>query len=613
VPVVGVPIDILQERLGVEIESDRLIEHLQGLGCDVEGFTVVRRHRCERCGNILESTASEEDPVACERCGTDFRESPESLSALGDAEVIRMELLADRPDIFDPAGLARALRGYLGLEGGAPDYELAPPRLSVSVDPALCLPDSERPFIACAVIRGMRLGDDRVKVLMKLQENLHWAMGRDRKRASIGVYDLSTLGGERFQYRAVGPEELRFVPLGFRPGVEEDELTPREILERHPKGRAYAHLLAGWPRLPLLEDGEGQVMALIPVINSEATRVRPETVDLFIDVTGTEERLVGRALNVLVTSLLELAPEARGEQVLIAGPSGQSATPDLSRQTVRMERGGASRLLGAPLRPEEEPGLLERMGHHVSQEGETLLVQVPAWRNDVLHPHDLIEDVAIAYGYNNLEQVELPAPRPGRARDVEVLTAAAREALRGLGYMEVMTLPLVSEETAYDALRLPRDEGRVVIGNPISSEQTMVRTGLASGLLATFSVNASHEMPQRVFEVGRVSLLTEDVETGAEERHHAAAGLIGPQAGFADARSVAEALLAELGWGIQVSADERGLYLPGRGAVLLARRGDEAREVGAMGEVHPEVLERFRLVHPAALVEIDLTALTGLA
>lgn len=612
-PVVGIPIDILRERLGAELDADGLVEHLQDLGCDVEGFTEVRRHRCERCGNILESTASEEDPASCDRCGADFRESPAALSALGSAEVIRMELLADRPDIFDPAGLARALRGYLGLGGGAPDYELSPPRLSVSVDPALSLPDSERPYIACAVIRGIRLGDDRIKVLMKLQENLHWAMGRDRKRASIGVYDLASLGGERYRYRAVQPDELRFVPLGFRPDRDEDRLTPRQVLELHPKGKAYAHLLSGWPRLPLLEDGEGQVMALIPVINSEATRVRPESVDLFIDVTGPEERLVGRALNVLVTSLLELDPEARGEQVLVQGPGGERATPDLSRQTVRMERGRASRLLGAPLRPGQEAELLERMGHHVREEGETLVVEVPAWRNDVLHPHDLIEDVAIAFGYNNLQQVELPAHRPGLAREVEDLAASAREALRGLGYMEVMTLPLVCEESAYDALRLPRDEGRVVIGNPISSEQTMVRTDLAPGLLATFSVNASHELPQRVFEVGRVSRCGEESETGAAERHHAAAGLIGPQAGFTDARAVAEALLAELGWSIQVRPDERGLFLPGRGAAILARRGETTLEVGSMGEVHPEVLERFRLVHPAVLVEIDLTTLSGLA
>jgi phenylalanyl-tRNA synthetase beta chain len=483
----------------------------------------------------------------------------------------------------------------------------------VSVDSALSLADSYRPFIACAVIRGMSLGDERIKVLMKLQENLHWAMGRDRKRASIGVYDLATLGGESFRYRAVAPEELHFVPLGFRPGREEDRLTPREVLERHAKGRAYAHLLAGWPRYPLLEDGEGQVMALIPVINSEATRVRHETRDLFIDVTGPEERLVGRALNVMVTSLLELDREARGEQVRIESAAGETLTPDLTRQTMRMERGLASRLIGPPVRPEQEAELLERMGHHVREEGEGLLVEVPAWRNDVLHPHDLIEDVAIAFGYDRIERIELPAYRPGLARPVEQMAGGVRAALQGLGYMEVMTLPLSSEEAAFDALRLPRDEARAIIDNPISSEQTMVRTTLAPGLLATFAVNASHEMPQRVFEVGRVTTLDEASETGAAERHHAAAGLIGPQAGFTDARAVAEALLGELGWSILVRPDERGLFLPGRGAALLAHRDEETVEVGAMGEVHPEVLERFRLVHPVALLEIDLSSLTGLA
>jgi phenylalanyl-tRNA synthetase beta chain len=334
---------------------------------------------------------------------------------------------------------------------------------------------------------------------------------------------------------------------------------------------------------------------------------------VFIDVTGPESRLVGRALNVLFTSLLELTPGAVGERVRVVGIDGEEETPDLGRQRVDLAVGEASRVLGPPVDPDQEPALLERMGHRVSRDGERLAVDVPAWRNDVLHARDLVEDVAIAFGYDNLDLGLVETQTVGEARPVEEAAGLARSVMTGLGHLEVMTLPLVSESSAYSALRLTPDEGRVVLANPISTEQTMLRTSLLQGLLATFALNASHEMPQRIFEVGAVTRLAEDAETGAEERRLVAAGVIGPQVGFAAIRTVAEAFLGEFGLGIDVRPMDSGLFLAGRGAYLLATGPDGPLEVGLMGEVHPEVLENLKLVQPAAVLELDLEITAGLA
>lgn len=611
-PVIGIQTDLLLERLGAHPGQQELIEHLQHLGCDVEGYTTLRRYKCARCGNITETVPTQDAPVACERCGVDYRTEPGLLSFAGEVEVLRMELLAVRPDMFDPGGLARMLRAYLGLAKEPPRYPLSPPRLSVVVDPLMSTPRCPRPAIACAVVRNVKLTDDLIKVVMKLQENLHWALGRDRKHASIGVYDLDTIDASRpLHYRPVGPDELRFVPLGYSPDSPAALLTPRQVLEQHPKGTAYAHLLAGWELYPLLHDADGRVLSMPPIINSEQTRVQLDTRTFFIDVTGTERRIVGRALNVLVTSLLELAPGVELEAVNVLYPGGEVlATPDLTPQRVTLDVAATARLIGIPLDDGEAARLLERMGHQVTrwQEGK-LEVAVPAYRNDILHPCDLMEDVAIAFGYHEIPPRLLPTLTVGQPQPIEEWSDRARQALTGLGLQEVITLQLSSPEVAYDALRLPRREDHVAIANPISVEETMPRVSLLPGLLQTLQKNVGRELPQRIFEIGDVTLLDPEAETGAREHRHAAASLAASQAGFAELRSLAEALLAELSWGLATEPVEIGTFLPGRCARLVACRGDERREVGQIGEVHPEVLDRFHLRYPTVAFEVDLGGL----
>jgi phenylalanyl-tRNA synthetase beta chain len=231
-----------------------------------------RRFRCGRCDNILEITVTENPPVSCERCGTDFRQDASALNELGESDVVRMEQLAVRPDMFDPGGLARVLRHYLELQREPKHYAVSAPELRVVVDPTLSHPESFRPSIACAVVRNVTLDDDVIKVVMKLQENLHWALGRDRKHASIGVYDLDTITGPELSYRSVDPEELSFTPLGYDRDDPKARCTPRRVLQEHPKGKQYARLLEGFARYPLLADAAGTVLSMPPIINSEQTR-----------------------------------------------------------------------------------------------------------------------------------------------------------------------------------------------------------------------------------------------------------------------------------------------------------------------------------------------------
>ena len=609
-PVIGIPVNMLLARIATRLERDELVEHLQHLGCDVEGYATVRRFRCLRCDNMTEITETENPPVLCDRCGLDFKEAPDRLAALGTQDVIRMELLAVRPDMFDPGGLARVLRNYLGESDEPARYRLEPPVCRVTVDPSVATVACNRPAIACAVVRGVTLDDDLIKVVMKLQENLHWALGRDRKHASIGVYDLSRVREPELSYRAVGPEELRFTPLGYDPDDPGASITPKRILEEHPKGRAYARLLESFTRYPLLADSEGQVLSMPPIINSEQTRVRHETTSFFIDVTGTGERIVGRCLNILVTSLAELDPGARLERVTVVYPDREVITPDLSPQRVELDPQMAARTIGVELSAADVTHHLQQMGHVVSAgAGESLLVDAPAYRNDIMHPIDLVEDIAIAYGYHNIVPRLVPTMTVGRERRTEQRMEVARRAMTGLGYTEVLTLLLSSEEASYDALRMPRRDDCVQIDNPISVEQTIIRPTLVPGLLDTFANNLSHELPQRIFEVGNISLVDPEVETGARERPRAAGAVIGPRADYAEIRASCQALCREFGWALETEPDDAPCFIPGRGARVVLTAGEVRREAGRVGELHPAVLERHKLGQPVALFEVDLTAL----
>ncbi len=610
-PVIGIPVAHLRSLLRTEISPQDLLEDLGHLGCDVEGYTQLRRVRCNRCAAVYEMTEREEIPPQCDACLADLRADHAEMEPL---DVIRMELLAVRPDMFDPGGLARVLRGYLSVETGAPEYELEAPAFRMQIDPAVRKADSYRPHIACAVLENLQLDADMLKIIMKLQENLHWAIGRDRKHASIGVYDLDRIEPD-LTYTVEEPDAFRFVPLGAAGTDASHAMSLTKILEEHPKGKAYAHLLKGLARYPVLKDARGRVLSMPPVINSEETKVSISTKRFFIDVTGLGQRVVERTLNIVVSSLLESMPGATLRGVELTGPEAGvvRVTPDFAPQEMKLNTSRAARTLGIDITPGQAVDLLRRMRHDAEVlEGEEIAVRVPAYRNDILHEIDLIEDLAIAYGYHQIEPTLVPTFTVGSELPEEAFSARAREMLCGLGFLEVMTLVLTNPEAHDDALGRARSEDAVTVAHPVSSEQTMVRTSLLPGLLATFEHNVTHPLPQRVFEVGDIILMDAEAETLALEHRRLACGVVDPRVGFEDAKAVAEAVLREFGRRWELRPCRGAPFLEGRAAEAWVSDGPEGGQpVRALwfGEVHPEVLERFQLQNPAILLEGDLEVL----
>lgn len=634
-PIIDMPVDVLMRHINrppspgahkhaaaPNLTEKQLAELLPKIGCGIEDTAEMHQYACRRCDKIFDRTAAQGRPLNCNQCGTDFRATPEQLGDLGPNRVFRCELLAVRSDIFDPGGMARLVRGYLGVDRGLIEYSLWPAKITVHVDPKLAHDTSRRPFISCAVLRNVQLDHALIKMLMNLQEDLHWALGRNRKLASIGVYDLDTLQGTQFHYDAVAPDALRFTPLGLPPNDPASALTPGEILRKHATGRAFEHLLAGYTAYPLLRDGAGTVLSMPPIINSESTRVTLRSKQLFVDVTGLSQRVVDRALNILVTGLKEQMPAIEIEQVHIAGPAGARVTPDLNPLPMTLDVRSAAETIGAPLDYKALAELLERMGYDVadvSRDGSQLHVLVPAYRNDVMHAIDLIEDAAIAFGYDHLTPALVPTFTVGAPLPLEERSVVARRVLTGLGFHQVMTLALSSAPAAFERWRLKvvsggaaeaRPDARAVqIENPISVEQTMLRVSLLPGLLETLAINKQYDLPQQIFEIGDCTFCDPTVETGAREERHVAVALIGTHVGYADVRAVADAFALEMGASFRVAPADPAThpsFIPGRAAELFNNRDER---VGVIGELHPEVLENYGLKHPAGVMEMSLEVL----
>lgn len=611
-PIINMPLDLLLRLVNREravIDESRIVQTLDDMGVETEEVAVTRSFACLSCENVLDRTDAQGAPLNCPKCGVDFRERPDAVKPVGSGKVARLNMLAVRPDIFDPGGMARYMSGFLGQRMGLIEYPVAPAKLKLRVDPKLASDESYRPCIACAVLRNVKLDNERIKLLMNLQEDLHWALGRDRKLASIGVYDLDKVSEKgTFAYRAVGPDELRFVPLGFALGDAAANLTPREILSKHKTGVAYAHLLAKMSAYPLLTDGEGRVLSMPPIINSEATRVTMGTKQCFVDVTGLAQRTVDRALNILLSGMKEVMPELQIEAVTIEYADRTISTPDFAPAEMALDVRTAAETIGAALDAAALKTLLERMGHGVQIAGESLRVRVPAWRNDVMHAVDLIEDAAVAHGYDKLTPELVPTFSVGKPRAIEEHCAIVRRIFTGLGFHQVMTLTLTSEAAAFERWGVEADARAVRIEHPISSEQTMGRMSLLPGLMETLSINKQYELPQYLFEVGDCTFVDDAVETGAREERFLGAAMIGTHVGFADIRAVADSFAHEFGTPLDFAAIAHPAFIPGRVAEI---RDASGAAVGRMGELHPAVLERYGLKHAAVVLELSVDAVVA--
>ncbi len=499
-----------------------------------------------------------------------------------EGDTLRVEIDPDRPDLYSIEGLARALRGFLDIEVGLPRYEVKVSGIDFIADANV---KDVRPYVVGGLVDNLRLTEEVVTSIVELQERLHTTLGRKRKKVAIGLHDFDAVEGP-LRYRAFGPEEARFIPLG---GTEEMSLG--EILQHHEKGREYAWILEGKKRLPLILDVEDRVLSFPPIINGQATALTPETRNVFIDVTGTDLAAVQGALAILVTAMGERGGSMRSVTVMY--PEEALETPDLTPAARELSLARANELLGLRLSARAAVAALKRMRLGARSQKGAIQVEIHAYRTDVMHEVDLIEDLAIGHGILRFEPVVSRAMTMGEAAAVNEFTEGLRQVLVGQGLQEVRTLTFQDSEGAYRPRR-----PRLRLANPITSDLTVVRSSLLPSLLEILRLNRHRELPQRIFEI-------DDVVLEGRNQRRVSGALIHPKAGFTEVKGLVLGILRDLGLEGDVEEEDDENLLPGRGARPVVN----GQDLGLLGELKPEVITAYELANPVAVFELDAGAL----
>ena len=519
-----------------------------------------------------------------------------SYSQKEDSVSVEMKDTA-RADLWSVEGLSRALQGYLNRSKGIKSYSVGKSIIEVEVNAQLF---GIRPYICCSVVKDIHLSDSIIKGIMHLQDKLDQTHGRSRQKTSIGIYNLDLIKPP-ILYTAVKPSDVKFVPLGFS-----EKMSLDEVLERHPKGIEYGHIVKKNSLYPMLFDSENKVLSFPPIINSnDLGKITDESRNLLVEVTGTQHKTVLDTLNLVTLALIDRGGKAYSAKINYPQNSEYTErtvlTPNFDNRHFQLSVEETNRLLGLQLSAQKIIELLQVAGLAVEKaDAESVSVLVPCYRVDVMHQVDLIEDVAIAYGYNNIEPLWRELATTGAANPQQHYVDNARELMIGLGFQEVLNTTLSNQETLFSKMNMP-PSNIVEVSDPKVVTMTCIRNWLLPCLLEFLSVNVSVEFPQKIFELGKVTLLDETKETKTRDEDYLAAAVSHPNANFTEIKSIMDSFMTNFGLKWQIKETAHPSFIEGRVGKLFVSGVD----VGVLGEIHPAVLGKWKLENPVAAFEVN--------
>jgi phenylalanyl-tRNA synthetase beta chain len=508
------------------------------------------------------------------------------------AEGFQLEVFPNRPDMLSIEGLARAYATFTGLKKGLREYDVMEAGYEVVVEEKV---EKVRPWFVTAVVKNVEFDDPLIRSIIQMQEKLHVTHGRRRRKVAIGLHNLEPV--EFPVIYTTKPPRFRFRPLGER---FEKNLT--KILTEMHTGREYAWIVEGFGEYPMILDAKGMVLSMPPIINGEYTRINETTRDIFIDVTGTDLKAITEVLNIIVTTFAD-----RGAEIYAVEnryPDGTVLkTPDLSPREMDIDNGYVNATLGMEFTPEETAGYLAMMGHE-AEPGETLRVRVPRYRTDIMHPIDLVEDVAIAYGYDRFVPVIPEIASEAGEEPLEIFSRGLRNFLVGFGFQEVVTFMMSNREKLFARMGLP-EEPIAETSNPKMEGYTSVRNRLLPSLMEVLSTNKHHPYPQNIYEVDDVILIDPSTETGARSARRLAIALCHAKANFSEIKAVMNSILENLEVEAMIEVGGLDCFIGGRRYIVKV----EGEPLCWAGELRPEVLESWSLEMPVAALEMDVDKL----
>lgn len=580
---------------------------------------IGQRFSDEEFGQLCFDFGVELDEVTSEKEMVEKEKGDEAAKGLSEEVLYKIDVPANRYDILCLEGIARAFRIYLEKEPTTV-YDVVQPakKITMTVQPQT---DPIRPFVVCAVLRNITFTEERYKSFIDLQDKLHQNIGRRRTLIAIGTHDLDTLHPP-FTYEACPQKDIRFKAL-----TEEKEMAVDELFHYYKNKKEnchlkeFLHITENSPVHPVIYDSKRTVLSLPPIINGEHSKIKLETKNVFIECTGVDMTKLNIVLNMMISMFSQYcAKPFNVESCDVLYPDGRKESfPQMEDKVFTASPEYINRLIGIEMDPKKMPGLLRRMQlpTEYDESSKQLVVRAPVTRADILHPCDIMEDVAIAYGYNNIQRTLPKCNTVGRQLPINKLSDLVREVVAQSGFVEVMTWVLSNAKENFEQLRQKDDGSSVTLANWKTEEFTICRTTLIPGVLKCLCSNKGRKgvnLPVRVFESGDVVLRDESTEVGARNSRRIAALYCGMASGFEEIHALLDRIMLQLEVDFkhdspsgkrpvyELRSSDNETFFPKRRADVVV----DGKKVGVFGILHPDVLKMFEIPFPCSVLELDI-------
>ena len=507
-----------------------------------------------------------------------------------DGDEIRIEYSPNRPDYSTDFGIALGLQGLLAVKKGVQKVNIKKTgKYEINVDSSV---NKIRPFVTGIVAKNGTIDDQTIKQLMNMQEDLHFGIGRKRKKSSIGLHDLDKILLP-LTYTTT-TRDKSFIPLN-----ETKEKSISDILSETDVGQNYGWVLGDSKNVPIIIDSEGNTVSFPPIINAALTTVTTKTKNILVEVTSIEKDAAEDMLSV-VSSILQMAGFQISE-LKISG--GKNSTPKLNERNIIYDPKLTSEILGIEMSPSNMVTCLKKCRLDATIKGKKITCVIPRYRFDIFGPMDLVEEIALGYGIENLEPKLSPSTTIGAKDSVTIKTSLITKTAVGLGLLEVVNSSLTSKKILYELPKRDPSEMISVLDSK-SQEHTILRDSLLSGLLENLSKNIHETYPQKLFETGVI--FTKGKPIG--ESINLAVVMAHKDTNFSEIKAILQSILRtqfKIECKTKSSSESQELFVKGKYADVYVNE----KKIGKIGEISNEILDNFRIRTSVVGFEINLSGL----
>lgn len=496
----------------------------------------------------------------------------------------KIEIPANRYDLLCAEGLNYALQSYL-FEKVFEDINLQSSEYTIFKQHF-----GNRSCVAAAIIKNYKFDKYSYDSFISYQEKLCGNLGRNRSLVSMGTHDLDTISWP-VTYKSIKKTELKFAPLNCT-----KEINDLEMHFKDDKNIGKYLQYVDNDNYIVFMDAKGHILSVPPVINSNRTKISVNTTNILVEVTGTNTYKVNTCLKMILSAF------RTDNMCQVNIISDKQEILEIKDKSYLLSIDEVYKELNINISVIDLSDLLIKMMYKTNIiDDKHLNVSVPSVRQDVLHKADLIEDIAICYGFNNINMVMPDINTIGSENRLNKFSDKLRLEMCMLGFTEVYTMVLVSKSDNIFG------DNSAVVSNYKSLECEAVRSSLYPGLMKAVSSNLHCKIPIKIFEVGDVVFLDSESDVGARNRRYLSCLYVGNKSHLEDVQGPMTVILEKCGikdYKFERMDDEKK-YLKNQSAVLKIND----KIFGSIGVCNGDVLNKYKIPYSGSMFELDIESI----